>query len=751
MGGFSGDAGLAMGVIAGFGLAFVAPFLIRGLGPRAFALLALYPASLFAFFLGTPSSEFAWTWVESFGIDLALRVDGLARVFALLISGLGALILLYASGYFKPKPRLGRFAGSFVGFLAAMLGLVLSDDVISLFLFWELTSITSFLLIGFYHEEAESRTSANQAFLLTGAGGLAMFVGLLMLGAGQGTFRLSEMESAVRMPLAVPALLLVFAGCATKSAQFPFHFWLPNAMAAPTPVSAFLHSATMVKAGVFLLARTRPIFGEMDLWKPLLTGFGGVTVLAALVLMFWHRDLKKLLAYSTVSALGMLVFLLGQPGEYALKAFVSLLVAHALYKGAFFLLAGALDHETGTRDAFELRGLARKLPWTAATCALVALSAFGLAPFLGFLGKEYAILAAKDAWSWIVLLGFVLGGGIATCRVGVVPFLGREPSHPEAHDPGWAMRAGPLVLALGGLGIGVAVGALGPAFLSPMAQATADSDPGFKWTAVPKIDAAFATGLGLIVLSVLAGLRFRTTGRALPSLDQGWRKAVDAVPRLAAYPTNWIQQGKLRHSFALFFALIVLAGLGPVIAFGGLRFPAFEEAPRFHELALVMLAIAAAVAAVFSASRLAAISMLGISGTGIAILFLNFGAPDLALTQLITELLTIVIAVLVFHRLPRFRRLSTPSDRLRDGTIALGVGVTMGLLVAAIQTVPPSNEVASYYAAQSLEKAYGRNVVNTILVDFRAMDTLGEATVLALAALGVYALVRLRNPKEEDA
>lgn len=753
MGAIGSDFGLTLVVIAGLLLAFLAPLAVRRFGPVAFLGLALYPAAVFAFFATNPTAAWSVPWIPEMGIEFGLKLDGLSRIFALLISGLGALILIYCAGYFTPKPNMGRFAGAFVGFMAAMLGLVLSADAITMFVFWELTSITSFLLIGFYHRDEESRTSAAQALLITGLGGLAMLAGLVLLGSAQGTFRFDQMAPlAAHSAVAVPALLLIFAGCATKSAQFPFHFWLPNAMAAPTPVSAFLHSATMVKAGVFLLARIRPVFDEVPLWTPLLSGFGAATVLAALACMLFHRDLKKLLAYSTVGALGILVFLLGQPGETALKTFVLLLAAHALYKGALFLIAGILDHETGSRDAFSLGGLRRQMPWTAAASALTLGSALGLAPFLGFWGKEYAILAAAAPLTWFALLIFVLASAIAAVRVALIPFFVGAATHPDAHEAPWAMRWGPLTLAFGGLAGGLALGQAGPALLTPMGAAIAGAPLSWSWSPVPHLNAAFAVGLGFLAASLTAGFAFRPLELPnVPTLDQLWRTAWQALPRAAAWPTRLSHPKKLRSSLGLFFALITLCAVWPMLRFGGLTFEAPADAPKLHELVITGLAVAAAVAALFAKSRLAAICMLGISGTSIAILFLAFGAPDLALTQLLTELLTIVIAVLVFHKLPQFRKLSGGLNRVSDAMIAVAFGLAMGILAFAIQAVDHETLAANYYAANSVEKAYGRNVVNTILVDFRAMDTMGEITVLAIAALGVYALVRLRHPKEEEA
>lgn len=735
-------------ILAGLGLGILAPFAIRQFGPRAFLGLAVYPAITFAFLVTTPTATFTLPWIPDLGVNLAFRLDGLGRAFGLLITGLGTLILIYASAYFTPKPNLGRFAGAFVAFLAAMLGIVLADDVISLFVFWELTSITSFLLIGFYHKEAESRTSATQALLLTGAGGLAMLAGFVWLGMQTGTYRISEMGVSSTIPNLTPAFGLIVLGCVTKSAQFPFHFWLPNAMAAPTPVSAFLHSATMVKAGIFLLARMEPVLSQEPAWVSTLTTFGALTVMAGVVLSLWQSDLKKLLAYSTVSTLGMLLFLLGTPGVTAQKAFVALLVAHALYKGAYFLIAGSIDHETGTRDTTQVHGLARIMPMTATTAALVSLSSLGLVGTLGFLGKEYAILASSNALGWIVVTIFAVGTGFVNTRIGLAPFFfGRQPSHPSAHEAPLAMTVGPLLLGIGGVVTGLLAATFGPAILTPMAGL--DNQ---KWVTFPGFEPAFFAGLLFSGIAIAIGFQFRPLANPpRVSLDQAWRTTIVAIPDRFATVTSWVQTGRLRDGLAVIFALISVAAWSAMARTG---FPAVNfgsDLPQPHEWAIVLMSIIAAFGVLVARRRMTAICMLGIAGTGVAVLFLTFGAPDLAVTQILTDLLTIVIAVLVFHRLPRLRRISAAWTRYRDITIAGAFGITMAYLALVTENIAPETASARFYAEQAVPGAYGRNVVNTILVDFRAMDTLGEIVVVALAALGVFAMMRLRVPKGSDA
>lgn len=734
----------------------LAPIVMKALGARGFALLALAPAAGFALFLTAPSGDWAMPWVPSLGIELAFRLDGLSRMFALLITGLGTLILLYSAGYFSPKYEVVRFSAAFMGFMTAMLGLVLSDDILGLFVFWELTSITSYLLIGYHHEKEDSRKGAQQAFLITGAGGLAMLVGMVMLAQGQGTWRISEF-TAVDPQLGAPIFWLILIGCATKSAQFPFHFWLPNAMAAPTPVSAFLHSATMVKAGVFLLARLRPTLESRPEWVPTLSVLGGLTVFTALLLVFWHRDLKKLLAYTTIGALGMLVFLLGQSGgagksaEYAQKAFVALVVGHALYKGAFFLIAGLIDKATGTRDALEIKGLGRSHPILGGVAGLAALSSLGLVGFLGFQGKEYAILAGTgNLPALVVVAAFAVGGGLVATRLAWIPFWTGSASHPEAKALPFITLVAPGTLALAGLGVGLAISQTGVQILNPAAEAIGVV-AAWEWKVFPGFNWAFFTGLALAALSVGVGFAWRPQEAApFATLNDRWHRLISQIPSLAAVPTRWIQGGRLRDYFAMFFGVITATVLVVMFGIGGWRLPADSVVPLTHEVVIVSMSLLAVVAVLVARKRVVAICVLGVVGTGIGILFLAFGAPDLAMTQLLTELLTIILAVLVIHRLPKFRSLSTIPIRIRDGVIAISFGLSMMLLVLVVQNADRSDHVMRYFANNAVEKAYGSNVVNTILVDFRAMDTLGEIVVLAVAALGVYALMNLRIGREEE-
>ena len=738
---------------------------------RAGWLLALLPAAAFGYFASQISAvtggeilQLGLAWVPSLGISLSFQLDGLSLLFALLISGIGALVVVYAGGYLGGHPQLGRFYAVLLLFTAAMLGLVCAGDAITLFVFWELTSITSYLLIGFDHERPAARAAALQALLVTGAGGLALFAGLLLLGqiaGGYELWRLAEQAAAIHAsPLYLAILALVLAGAFTKSAQVPFHFWLPGAMEAPTPVSAYLHSATMVNAGVYLVARLHPVLGGTPEWHYPLAVAGAATMLTGAVLALAQRDLKRLLAYSTVSALGTLMLLLGLGTALAAQAAMLFLVVHSLYKGALFMVAGDLDHETGTRDVTQLGGLRRAMPLLAAAALVAGLSMSGLPPMLGFISKELlyeAKLQAPAAAGWITAAG-VAANAITVAVAAIValrPFWGRvRPTADPVHDPALALLLGPLVLA----GVGLVIGLWPGALIEPLIAAAAGAVRGEAtevslalWHGLNPVLAlsavTVAVGAGLFLADIRAGAE-RVAAAAAPlawltptGLYQGALRALFAV---ASGQTRVLQSGSL--SVYLLIILLTLVGVvGATIVADRAWWAKWPMAPvTIPEVAACAIMIAAAIAATRATSRLAAIAALGAVGYGISLLFMFFGAPDLALTQLAIETLTIILFVLVIYRLPRFASLSTPSARRRDAVVAVAVGALMTALVLVATGSGLTSRVAGYYAERSLAAAHGRNVVNVILVDFRGLDTLGEITVLAAAAIGIWALTGLR-------
>ncbi|MBN1964366.1 MAG: DUF4040 domain-containing protein, partial [Anaerolineae bacterium] len=625
------------------------------------------------------------------------------------------------------------------------------------------------LLIGFKHDKADSRQSALQALLVTGGGGLALLAGLVLLGHVAGTGTISDLlvqGDMIRDDGLYGAILaLVLLGAFTKSAQFPFHFWLPGAMAAPTPVSAYLHSATMVKAGIYLLARLTPVLGGTDVWQIALTGVGGVTMAIGAFVAWQQTDLKRILAYSTVSALGMLVLLLGIGTDYAVKAAITLLVAHSLYKGALFLIAGTLDHETGTRDVSLMGGLWRTMPWSGTAAIIVAASMAGLPPLFGFISKEVFYKAAYDAPDLAILLtGFaVLSSVLIVAAAGLVslkPFVGASGRTPKSpHEAPLSMTLGPLLLA----GLSVAFGFL-PGLVNNYAVKAA-THAALNDTSA-KVELVLWPGVNVVLLlsvaTVIAGLgvyaRRESLQRRIAFLNigeqagpaRGYRALLDGMLWLADRQTRLLQSGYLRvYLITIVSVTTALVGytlLTQTDLDGALRSPDV----RVYELLIAGVILAATVVVTQAQSRLAAVAALGTIGYGIALLYILFGAPDLAMTQFAIETLTVLLFVLVIYRLPRFGRISSQAVRIRDAVIAISAGAMMTLVVLVVTADPAHTDLTSYFAENSVTLAKGRNIVNVILVDFRALDTLGEIVVLAVAAAGVYSLLKLRPESDNS-
>ncbi len=766
---------MVMAVLAGFAAAVFAPLIQRTLRDRAGWVIALLPFGI-TVYLGSYLARIAdgrtfeqsFAWIPSLGIDLAFRMDGLGLVFALIISGIGVLVVLYGSGYLKHDPLLGRFYAYLLMFMGAMLGVVLADNLITLFVFWELTSISSYLLIGFKHDKADSRQAALQALLVTGGGGLALLAGLVLLGHVTGTYTISAMvtqSSVVQAGSLYPAILvLVLAGAFTKSAQFPFHFWLPGAMAAPTPVSAYLHSATMVKAGIYLLARLNPILGGTDEWQGMVTAFGAVTMVLGAFIAWQQVDLKRILAYSTVSSLGILVMLLGIGTDYAVKAALTMLVAHSLYKGALFLVAGSLDHETGTRDVTLMGGFWRAMPFTGTAALLAAASMAGLPPLFGFIAKEVFYKAAYDAPNLAAILTTLAVFSsiltvVAAALVSLKPFLGKPGQTPHTpHEAPLSMTLGPVLLAALGLAFGFLPSVAATYLVKGAVRATLNSGAKVELVLWPGLNVV----LLLSVLTVAAGLTlYALRHKALPYAarvdvgnrfgpERGYRATLAGMLWTADYQTRVLQNGYLRvylMTIVLFTTAVVGYTLLSQVPLDGVwRAP---EA-RFYEVLIAVVILAATFTVTQVRSRLAAVAALGTVGYSIALLFIFFGAPDLAMTQFAIETLTVLLYVLVLYRLPRFGRLTNRPAHIRDAIIALSAGIMMTLIVLVVTADASHTRLTSFFAENSLVLAKGRNIVNVILVDFRAFDTLGEIVVLSVAAAGVFALLKLRPAPTEE-
>ncbi|GIK18578.1 MAG: Na(+)/H(+) antiporter subunit A [Phycisphaerales bacterium] len=769
---------LLLAVLSGFVLAPFAPAIHRALGRFSGWVIAVLPASLAALFLslaarGEGAVVESHAWTPGLGADLHLRMDGLSLLMVTLIAGIGAAIFVYAGGYLTGHRHLGRIYAYLLMFMGSMLGVVLADNLIVLFVFWELTSVSSYLLIGFDHADEKARKSALQALLVTGLGGLAILAGALMLGSVAGDMRISHLllhrEAIREHGLYVPIVLLLVFGAFTKSAQFPFHFWLPSAMAAPTPVSAYLHSSTMVKAGIYLLARLTPSLGESELWNGLLTWFGAATMLIGAWLAFRQTTMKLILAYSTVSALGTIVMALGVGTTYAVEAAMVFLLAHAFYKGALFMMAGAIDHETGEKDVTKLGGLRRSMPMLAAAGALAALSMAGVPPMVGFIAKELAIKAVlpdadsgREGYALTVMFVAAAALGVAVAlRVGFAPFFGAQrETKREAHEPPPSLLLGPGALASLGLAAAVAPGMFATPLVEPAAAAALNAQAHPHVALWHGLNLALALSGAALVLGVALFRSqwaiVRTAEPATRPLDaigpsRLYEHALAATLGFADAQTRVLQSGSLRRYAFMTFGVLVLA----VGATFMLRTP-LDALPdvgdaRPYEIGLVLLLLIGAWFTAVARNRLAAIAGLGLVGYGIAIIFVLFGAPDLALTQVCIETLAVVLLVLVFYMLPDFRNFSTRREKLRDLLVALAGGAAMAALVLVVADHRPDMTVSDFYAANSYPRAHGRNVVNVILVDFRALDTMGEIVVLVVAAVGVYALMKLDPTTREGA
>ncbi len=759
-------------VLSGFLLAALAPLFHRWFGDRTSFVLAVFPAALALWFLNQLPAVMAgetlvlsMEWVPSLGMSLTFVVDGLSMLFALLVTGIGTFVLIYAGGYLKGHPDLVRFHLAILAFMVSMLGLVLADGLFTLFVFWELTSITSYLLIGFNHTDLEARKSARQGLFVTVAGGLALMAGLAMLGVAGGSWSLAElnaMDDVLREhDLYTPLLICLLLGAFTKSAQFPFHFWLPNAMAAPTPVSAYLHSATMVKAGIYLLARLQPGLGGTEMWTVTLSAVGALTMFTGAFLAIRHTNIKKLLAYSTVMALGTLTMLLGIGTEGAMIAFVTFLLAHSLYKGALFMVAGILDHETGTKDVTAMGGLRPLMPITAVIAMVAALSLAGVPPLFGFIGKELIFESVLDASAWralVVLLAF--SAAILTIAVAAIialrPFFGQRRQTPRvAHEAPASMLLGPAVLATLSLLLGLLPALAGTGLLTAAASAVVGAPVEVKLSLWHGINLPLLMSVVSLVLGYLLFQRWDRVRARLARLDpliargpeSGYDAFMDGVVVVSEWQTRILQNGYMRN-YILVMIVTLIALIGNSLLLRHSPQLAFDLDVQFHEAIVVGTMVLGALFAAISRSRLGAVVSVGIMGFSIALTFILFSAPDLGITQLLVETLTVILLVLVLFRLPRFSSLSTPIERVRDVAVAGSLGGLITLLVLTSWSIDQFVPISDYMIANSAPLAYGRNIVNVILVDYRSLDTLGEIFVLALAAIGVFAMLKLRAPEK---
>lgn len=738
------------------------------LGVRARPALApaaaLLPALLFTLVLLVPLGTTArFEWVPTFDLAFAFRMDGLSRLMTLLITGIGTGIFLLSASYMAGNPQLHRFMAVLTLFMAAMLGAVLADDLIVLFIFWEMTSLASFMLIGFEAAKPAARRAAQQGLLVTVSGALAMLGGFLLLGSAAGTYSISGIL-ANREVLATYEhthwiIVLVALGCFAKSAQWPLHMWLPNAMAAPTPVSAYLHSATMVKLGVYLLARLNPAFQDWTLWQVLLTSAGTLTMITGAVLALRERDLKRKLAWSTVVALGTLVTLIGLEEPLAATAAVVFLLVHALYKASLFLVAGILDKKAGTRDALMLRGLGRRMPLTAVAALLAALSMAGAPGFIGYMAKDLLFTVQLGVPGLLPLVALLVNAAMVVVAgvVAVRPFFGTPmETERDTKDPGLALLAAPLVLAMLGLLFGLAPGLISVSLIEPAAAAILGQPTGIALGDKQASDIVYYLSLLVLALGVVTFLAWTRLQPSLAGLtwlddygpDAAYGRVLRGVSVVSGAVTRRMQTGSLRHYIGLTVVLVFGGALAVLLGMGGLALPDLDPWPGPHQAVLVALIITGAVAACRLQMLFAQVMATAVVGFGVGILFLTLGAADIAFTQFTVETIAIVLLVAILARLP-FRELDARrrEEHRWDAGIAIGAGVVGSLVLLAVLSVPFDTQMPDWMGAASWPEAKGRNVVNVILVDFRALDTLGEIAVLLVAALAATVLLRRARGK----
>ncbi|BAP15567.1 monovalent cation/H(+) antiporter subunit A/B [Alcanivorax sp. NBRC 101098] len=767
---------LAFVVMLPFLGAFLPPLVERVTGNRTLLACgaAALPALALALLFNPARRVFAGetlhstlSWIPSLDLSLAFRLDGLALLFAILVLGIGLLVILYARYYLSAKEKAGRFYAYLLLFMGAMLGVVTSDNLLLLVVFWELTSLSSFLLIGFWGHQTGARKGARMAMTVTGMGGLALLAGVLLIGDVVGSFSLTEVLASgdlIRGSELYPLILcLVLLGAFTKSAQFPFHFWLPHAMAAPTPVSAYLHSATMVKAGVFLLARLYPALAGTDLWFDIVTLAGMATLLwGALVALFQH-DLKGLLAYSTISHLGLITLLFGLNSQLAAVAAVFHIINHATFKASLFMAAGIIDHETGTRDMRRINGLWKYMPYTA-VLAMVASAAMAGVPLLnGFLSKEMFFTETLQSeqlgtLSWLLPLGATLGGIFSVAYsarfIHDVFFNGEPinlPKYPP-HEPPRYMKVPVEILVALCVAVGVFPAITVAGLLAVAASATLGGElpeyhlaiwHGFN---VPLVMSFIALFGGIFVYSQRRRLFDLWT--RLPEVDAKlvFEGRMQQLGRMASAITGWLQNGSLQSYVAWGVALVAVILLTqmwhlPALSLAAPMLPMDGVAI----LCTTMLVASALLTTIMHRHRVTSIMSLSVVGLMVSLLFVRFSAPDLALTQLSVEVVTMLLLMLAMYFLPVRTKVESSSVRVfRDVLLALITGGGVAVLAFLVMTGETAT-ISQFLMDNSKSGGGGTNVVNVILVDFRGFDTFGEITVLGIAAMGIYALLKDLN------
>lgn len=744
------------------------PWLVGRIGPRAFFVAAVVPAVAFVHaILQTPAilagevPFVTYRWIPQLGLELSMRMDTLGWVMALVVTGVGALVMLYCRWYFDgSKKGVPLFAAVLLAFSGAMYGLVLTDDIVILVMFWEITSILSYLLIGFYHQRGASRRAALQALLVTTLGGLVMFVGVVLLVVFFGTSSMSAILDAwVALPAGAEPLLntasvLLLVGALSKSAIFPFHFWLPGAMAAPTPVSAYLHAAAMVKAGIYLIARFAPIAALAEPWRPIVIAFGLFTMLLGGIQALRESDLKRILAFGTVSQLGMLTVVLGYGARDAALAGLALLLGHALFKSSLFLVVGVIDRQLSTRDITELSGVGRQAPTLAAFSIVAVSSMVGLAPTIGFVAKEATLssLMAGGTEGLPPLIGIVLGSVLTTAYG--MRFIwgafwtkkdadGAPRERTEWPDPPIGFLAAPVVLSA----LTVVAGFSAPV-IDKALSGYADTVPGdgsYHLALWHGLEPALFLSIGSIAVGALVFWLVQAThwrSRALSfTANDAYNAVLRGVLRVAVAVTAFTQRGSLPVYVGTIFVVFVAAEATVLLASPEWR---IDFAPWQHEMQLMVapLMIVAGLIAVRARKRYTGVVLVSVTGLGMVLLFATSGAPDLALTQILVETVTLVAFALVLRRIPsRLGERNASVVPIVRAVIAIGVGLTMAVVALVATGARVAEPISLDFPNLAYEIGHGKNVVNVALVDLRGWDTMGELSVLVLAATGVSSLV----------
>jgi len=748
------------------------PILVAKIGARAFYVAAILPLLAFAHAIVLAPAVFGgsipfeeYEWIPAIGVSLSMRMDVLGWLLTLVVTGVGALVMLYCRWYFRGKTNgVGQFSAVLLAFAGAMYGLVLTDDLVVLVMLWEATSVLSYLLIGYYHARAASRRAALQALLVTTLGGLVMLIGVVLLVVQAGTSSISAVLADPPTGAVVDiAVLLLLVGALSKSAIFPFHFWLPGAMAAPTPVSAYLHAAAMVKAGIYLVARLSPAFADTPFWRPVLISLGVFTMLLGGFQALRERDLKRILAFGTVSQLGFLIVMLGYGTRDAALAGVALLLSHALFKSCLFLVVGVIDRQLSTRDIGELSGLGRQAPVMATASFIAIASMAGVIPTLGFVAKETALTAlwheatAGSGWGLVALFGVVAGSAL-TAAYGIRFLWGaywtkRGVERTDWPDPPIGFLASPVLLAAASLALGF-LAPIVDGWLTPYADGLPAATAGVPEPEYPYhlalwhgLEPALFISLGTLALGALVFWIVRRTQlhrrrRVLPfTANDAYNAVLRAIDHSSEWTTARFQRGSLPFYVGTIFIVLVVAEGTALLASREWR-AQLDAWQSPTQLLAAPVMIAAGILAVRARKRFTGVVLVSVTGLGMVALFGTSGAPDLALTQVLIETVTLVVFALVLRRLPaRMGEHNASVNPIARAALGVGVGATMALVAIVATGARQELPISLEWPPLAYEIGHGRNVVNVALVDLRGWDTMGELSVLILAATGVASLV----------